>query len=100
MAMMPTKASLILNPSSGAPGFLVDNVYCLPGVPSILKSMLGGLKNKIVGGKKIYNGTISIRTVESEIASSLEKVQNNYDNTEIGSYPFFKQGKIGVSIVD
>ena len=99
MAMMPTKASLIFNPSSGAPGFFVDNVYCLPGVPSILRSMLGGLKNKIVGGKKIYNGTISIRTVESEIASSLEKVQNNYDNTEIGSYPFFKQGKIGVSIV-
>ena len=99
MAMMPTKASLIFNPSSGAPGFFVDNVYCLPGVPSILRSMLGGLKNKIVGGKKIYNGTISIRTVESEIASSLEKVQNNYDNTEIGSYPFFRQGKIGVSIV-
>ena len=99
MAMMPTKASLIFNPSSGAPGFFVDNVYCLPGVPSILRSMLGGLKNKIVGGKKIYNGTISIRTVESEIASSLEKVQNNYDNTEIGSYPFFKEGKIGVSIV-
>ena len=99
MAMMPTKASLILNPSSGAPGFFVGNVYCLPGVPSILRSMLGGLKNKIVGGKKIYNGTISIRTVESEIASSLEKVQNNYDNTEIGSYPFFKEGKIGVSIV-
>ena len=52
MAMMPTEASLILNPSSGAPGFFIDNVYCLPGVPSILRSMLGGLKNKIVGGKK------------------------------------------------
>ena len=52
MAMMPTKASLILNPSSGAPGFIVENVYCLPGVPSILKSMLGGLNNRIKGGKK------------------------------------------------
>ncbi|MDC0232263.1 competence/damage-inducible protein A [Pelagibacteraceae bacterium] len=99
MAMMPIKSSLILNPSSGAPGFIVDNVYCLPGVPSILKSMLGGLKNKIIGGKKIYSETISIKTVESEIASSLEKVQKKYNNTEIGSYPFFKQGKIGVSIV-
>ena len=57
MAMMPTKASLILNPSSGAPGFIVDNVYCLPGVPSILKSMLGGLQNKIKGGKKILSKT-------------------------------------------
>jgi len=99
MAMLPTKASLILNPSSGAPGFIVDNVYCLPGVPSILKSMLEGLKNKIIGGKKIYSETISINTVESEIATPLEKVQNQYNDAEIGSYPFFKQGKIGVSIV-
>ena len=49
MAMMPREAGLILNPSSGAPGFFVKNVYCLPGVPSILKSMLGGLENKIKG---------------------------------------------------
>ena len=96
---MPTKASLILNPSSGAPGFIVDNVYCLPGVPSILKSMLGGLNNKIIGGKKIFSNTISIKTVESEIESSLEKIQKKNKNTEIVSYPFFKNGKIGVSIV-
>jgi len=99
MAKLPSKASLIFNPSSGAPGFIVNNIYCLPGVPSILKSMLGGLNNKIIGGKKIYSETINIKTVESEIAFSLEKVQNKYKNTEIGSYPFFKQGKIGVSIV-
>ena len=54
MAMMPVKASFILNPSSGAPGFIVDNVYCLPGVPSILKSMLDGLNNKIIGGKNNF----------------------------------------------
>jgi len=99
MAMMPTKASLILNPSSGAPGFIVDNVYCLPGVPSILKSMLGGLKNKIKGGKKILSKTISAQTVESEIAKSLEEVQHKFKKVDIGSYPFFKLGKIGVSIV-
>ena len=99
MSMLPDKAILIFNPSSGAPGFIVDNVYCLPGVPSILKSMLGGLNSKIKGGKKILNKTIALRTVESEIASSLEKVQNNFKDVEIGSYPFFKQGKIGVSIV-
>ena len=99
MSMLPDKAILIFNPSSGAPGFIVDNVYCLPGVPSILKSMLGGLNSKIKGGKKILNKTIALSTVESEIASSLEKVQNNFKDVEIGSYPFFKQGKIGVSIV-
>ena len=99
MAMLPNKAFLIFNPSSGAPGFIVDNVYCLPGVPSILKSMLGGLNDKIKGGKKILSKTISLRTVESEIAESLSKVQNKFQNIEIGSYPFFKQGKVGVSIV-
>ena len=99
MAMMPVKASLILNPSSGAPGFIVDNVYCLPGVPSILKSMLDGLNNKIIGGKKILSKTISVQTVESEIAKSLEVVQHKFTKTEIGSYPFFRFGKIGVSIV-
>ena len=99
MAKMPAKCSLIYNPSSGAPGFIIGNVYCLPGVPSILRSMVGGLKNKIKGGKKILSETISINTVESEIAKSLEDVQNNFSNVEIGSYPFFKSGKIGVSIV-
>ena len=99
MAMMPTKASLILNPTSGAPGFIVDNVFCLPGVPSILKAMLSGLNNKIIGGKKILSKTISVYTVESEIAKSLEKVQKKFKKVEIGSYPFFRLGKIGVSLV-
>ena len=99
MAMMPDKASLIYNPSSGAPGFIVENVYCLPGVPSILKSMVGGLKNNIKGGKKILSETISINTVESEIAKPLEDVQKNFSSVEIGSYPFFRLGKVGVSIV-
>jgi len=99
MVWMPKEAKLILNPTSGAPGFNIENVFCLPGVPSILKSMLGGLKNKIVGGKPILSHTISLRTVESEIANPLTKVQNNNKDVEIGSYPFFQAGKLGVSIV-
>ena len=99
MVWMPENANLILNPTSGAPGFNVENVFCLPGVPSILKSMLGGLKNKIIGGKPILNLTISLRTVESEIANSLTEVQNKFLDVEIGSYPFFQAGKLGVSIV-
>ena len=99
MIWMPRNAKLILNPTSGAPGFNVENVFCLPGVPSILKSMLGGLKNDIVGGKPILSLTINLRTVESEIAKSLTKVQQNNKDVEIGSYPFFQAGKLGVSIV-
>ena len=99
MAWMPENAKLILNPTSGAPGFNIENVFSLPGVPSILKSMLGGLKNAIVGGQPIKSLTISLKTVESEIANSLTKVQNNNQDVEIGSYPFFHAGKLGVSIV-
>ena len=99
MSWMPENANLIYNPTSGAPGFSVENVFCLPGVPSILKSMLGGLTNSIVGGKPIKSHTISLRTVESEIANSLTKVQNDNKDVEIGSYPFFHAGKLGVSIV-
>ena len=99
MCWMPENATLILNPTSGAPGFNVENVFCLPGVPSILKSMLGGLTNTIVGGEPIKSHTISLRTVESEIANSLTKVQNDNQDVEIGSYPFFHAGKLGVSIV-
>ena len=99
MVWMPENANLILNPTSGAPGFSVENVFCLPGVPSILKSMLGGLTNSIVGGEPILSLTISLRTVESEIANALTKVQDDNNDVEIGSYPFFQAGKLGVSIV-
>ena len=99
MIWMPENADLILNPTSGAPGFSVENVFCLPGVPSIMKSMLGGLKNKIAGGEPILSHTISLKTVESEIAKSLTKVQEQNQDVEIGSYPFFHAGKLGVSIV-
>ena len=99
MAWTPSQAKLISNPTSGAPGFIIGNVYCLPGVPSILKSMLGGLNNLISGGKPIISHTINLRTVESEIAKSLTLVQDSNKDVEIGSYPFFKAGKLGVSIV-
>ena len=99
MVWMPSNAELILNPTSGAPGFSVKNVFCLPGVPSILKSMLGGLKNRIVGGEPILSDSISLRTVESEIAKTITQIQNKNKDVEIGSYPFFQAGKLGVSIV-
>ena len=99
MACMPTEANLILNPTSGAPGFNVENVFCLPGVPSILKSMLGGITHKLIGGDPILSHTINLRTVESEIAKSLTNVQVNNKDVDIGSYPFFRAGKLGVAIV-
>ena len=99
MAKMPYNARLIFNPSSGAPGFIVENVFCLPGIPSILQSMLGDLKNEILGGKLLISKTINLRTVESEIAVPLKEIQEKNDKVEIGSYPFIQAGKVGVAIV-
>ena len=99
MAWMPVNARLILNPTSGAPGFVMENVFCLPGVPSILQSMLRALNNEVSGGKPIISYTINLRTVESEIAKSLTSVQDKNKDVEIGSYPFFRAGKSGVAIV-
>ena len=100
MAKMPTGSKLIYNPSSAAPGFMIKNVICLPGVPSILKSMVDNLKKYLVPGSKIYSLSISTQTIESNIANGLETVQKKYRKfVDIGSYPFFRLGKIGVSIV-
>ena len=84
MSKMPTNAKLILNPTSGAPGFYSENVFCLPGVPSILKSMIGGLNNVLVGGifkdELIYNGGDTI------ISKSISFCQNHFyinDNFQI-----------------
>ena len=99
MAWMPANANLILNPTSGAPGFNVENVFCLPGVPSILKSMLGGIAHKLVGGEPLISKTINLKTVESEIAKSLSDIQNKNKDVDIGSYPFFRAGRLGVAIV-
>ena len=100
MAKMPEGAKLVFNPSSAAPGFVIKNVICLPGVPSILKSMSGNLKKYLKPGLKIYSLTVTVETIESNIAKGLETVQKKYKkNVEIGSYPFFRLGKIGISIV-
>ena len=100
MAKMPSGSKLIYNPSSAAPGFIIKNVLCLPGVPSILKSMMPNLKNYLVKGLKIESKTISVQAVESKIANYLTKLQKKYlKKIDIGSYPFFRLGKVGVSVV-
>ena len=100
MAKMPESSKLIYNPSSAAPGFVIKNVICLPGVPLILKSMVHNLKKYLRPGAKIFSTSINCQTVESKIAIQLGIIQKKYKKfVEIGSYPFFRLGKIGVSIV-
>ncbi len=100
MAKMPRGAKLIYNPSSAAPGFITKNVLSLPGVPSILNSMIENCKRYLTKGLQIHSKTLSLYTVESNISKKLELIQKKYKKfVEIGSYPFFRLGKIGVSIV-
>jgi len=100
MAKMPRGAKLIYNPSSAAPGFITKNVLSLPGVPSILNSMIENCKRYLVKGLKIHSKTINLFTVESNISKQLSLIQKKYKKfVDIGSYPFFRLGKIGVAIV-
>jgi molybdenum cofactor synthesis domain-containing protein len=100
MAKMPRAAKLIYNPSSAAPGFMIKNVLSLPGVPSILNSMIENCKRFLVKGIKVHSKTINLYTVESNISKQLGLIQKKYKKfVEIGSYPFFRLGKIGVAIV-
>ncbi len=100
MAKMPKISKLIYNPSSAAPGFITKNVLSLPGVPSILNSMIENCKKYLVKGLKVYSKTINLFTVESNISKELSTIQKKYKKfVDIGSYPFFRLGKIGVSVV-
>ena len=100
MAKMPRGAKLIYNPSSAAPGFMTKNVLSLPGVPSIMNSMIENCKRYLVKGLQVYSKTINLYTVESNISKQLGSIQKRYKKfVDIGSYPFFRLGKIGVAIV-
>ena len=89
MAKMPENVELILNPVTAAPGFKINNIYVLPGVPDIMQLMFLNLLENLKKGspKKII--TININLYESSIASELEKIQNKYPLCSIGSYPYY-----------
>jgi molybdenum cofactor synthesis domain-containing protein len=100
MAKMPRGAKLIYNPSSAAPGFMTKNVLSLPGVPSILNSMIENCKRYLIKGSKVHSKTLNLYTVESNISKQLGMIQKKYKKfVDIGSYPFFRLGKIGVAVV-
>ena len=100
MAKMPFRAKLIYNPSSAAPGFMIKNILSLPGVPTILNSMIENCKRYLIKGSKVHSETLNLFTVESNISKKLGLIQKKFKKyVDIGSYPFFRLGKIGVSIV-
>lgn len=99
MARIPDGASLIANPVSRAPGFRIENVFVLPGVPMILEAMLPGLEPELAGGPRVHVRTVTAPVMEGEIAETLRTIAERRPTISLGSYPFFRQGLFGVSVV-
>lgn len=99
MAMMPLTAGLIPNPVSGAPGFIMDNVFVMAGVPRIMQGMFDHVLRLIAPGDPILSNTIGCALPESVIALELAEVQKKYPDVDIGSYPHFRAGIAGVNVV-
>jgi molybdenum cofactor synthesis domain-containing protein len=99
MARVPEGAELIENPTSGAPGVRMGNVFILAGVPNIAASMLEGLTGKLEGGRPVVSVTVGARAAESEVADLLRETEAAHPGVAIGSYPFFKDGRFGANFV-
>ena len=98
MADIPQDALLIDNPISVAPGFQIENVYVLAGVPMIMRAMMEGILPRLEGGEPIWEGGITCSLREGVLAHGLETLQNRYPDVKIGSYPYFREGHFGVSV--
>ncbi len=99
MAKVPEGSSLIVNPISVAPGFRIKNVFVMAGVPSIFKAMFDGISNDLTKGQKKHFINFKCYVGEGTIASLLKNISLKYQDISIGSYPWFKPGNYGTSIV-
>jgi len=99
MARVPEGAELLPNPTSGAPGVRMENVFILAGVPSIAAAMMEALDGKLEGGRPMVSATIGAYAAESEVADLLREAEAANDGVAIGSYPFFKDGRYGANFV-
>jgi molybdopterin-biosynthesis enzyme MoeA-like protein len=99
MARVPDGAELIENRVSGAPGIRCGNIFILAGVPHIATLMLEALSGQLEGGRPLLSRTIGCLAAESEVADLLGETERAHDDCQIGSYPFFKEGKVGANFV-
>ena len=99
MARVPEGADLIENKASGAPGIRAENVFLMAGVPSITAMMLEGLTGQIEGGLPLITHTVGCWVAESEIAAMLGETEKRFAGVQIGSYPFFREGRTGANFV-
>jgi len=99
MARIPHGASLIENPVSKAPGFQMENVFVLAGVPKIMQAMMGCLAPRLKGGAKMMSRTVRCDIGEGWISAKLEALQQKFPNVSLASYPFFERNGMGTNLV-
>ncbi len=99
MAHVPDGATLIDNPMSPAPGFKIENVYVLAGIPSVARAMFGTLVSELSSGSTIHSANVDIFLPEGDIAKPLEKIAEDFPSLDVGSYPFSREGRFGANLV-
>jgi molybdopterin-biosynthesis enzyme MoeA-like protein len=99
MARIPDGASLIENPVSKAPGFTLQNVHVMAGVPAIFEAMVASVLPGLIGGAPLMSESVRIDKGESNVAEALGKIARAYPAVSIGSYPFQREGRFGTNIV-
>jgi molybdenum cofactor synthesis domain-containing protein len=99
MARTPAGASLIENPRTKAPGIRVENIFIMAGVPMITQGMLAALDGKLEGGAPVLSRTVAAWTQESKAAEVLKRTEKENPGVQIGSYPFWREGKTGANFV-
>ena len=99
MARIPDGAELIQNSVSSAPGFMIGNVIVMAGVPRIMQVMLDDVAPRLKTGRKLVTRTVRVERPEGDVAPGLERVQNDFPEVQMGSYPFFQKEKLGTNLV-
>jgi len=99
MAHTPEGASLIRNPVSRAPGFRMGNVFVMAGIPRVMQAMFDTVKHDLKGGRPMLARTVGCHLPEGIIAKGLGEVQKRYGDLDVGSYPFYRRGEFGTSLV-
>jgi molybdenum cofactor synthesis domain-containing protein len=99
MARVPEGAVLVDNATGGPPGFRVDNVFVMAGIPGVMQAMLASLEGKLKSGPMVRTRSVTAFLGESQIATSLREIQARFPHVDLGSYPFFKQNRYGTSLV-
>ena len=99
MARVPEGADLIPNRMSGAPGIRIGNIFIMAGVPHITAGMLDALTGTLQGGRPVISRTIGCWVAESEVADVLRETERAHEGVAIGSYPFFREGRVGANFV-